>query len=67
MSYLLDTNVVSEIRKAVPNSHFMGWLAPLPNSELYISVLVVGEIRRGIELLRRRDGRQAEVFEQCLA
>ena len=66
MSFLLDTNVVSEIRKKVPHPRVLGWFASVPASGLFLSVLVVGEIRQGIERLARRDPVQAEVFERWL-
>ena len=66
MSYLLDTNVVSEIRKKVPDPGVSAWFASVPDDELFLSVLVVGEIRQGIERLARRDLAQAEIFEQWL-
>ena len=66
--FLLDTNVVSEIRKgrrADPN--VVGWYAGVDQSSLFISSLTLGEVRRGIELTRRRgDARQAETLEQWL-
>ena len=67
MSYLLDTNVVSEIRKKAPDPSVSAWLVSVPDDELFLSVLVVGEIRQGIERLARRDLVQAEVFEQWLS
>ena len=67
MSYLLDTNVVSEVRKPQANPHVRAWFASVPGESLYLSVLTVGEIRRGIERLRRRDPAQAAVFEAWLA
>lgn len=66
MSFLLDTNVVSETRKRRPNINVRNWVAARPEEELFISVLVVGEIRQGIERLRPRDPRQAEVLEAWL-
>lgn len=51
MSYLLDTNVLSETWKAVPDKNVIDWLRAIPSEKLFISVLVIGEIRRGIELL----------------
>ena len=51
MSYLLDTNVVSEIARARPNATVMGWFESVSDAELHLSVLSVGEIRRGIEKL----------------
>ena len=66
MNFLLDTNVVSEIRKKVPNAGVEAWFDSVSADALYLSVLVVGEIRQGIERLSRRDPVQAEVFEQWL-
>ena len=66
MNFLLDTNVVSEIRKKVPNAGVEAWFDSVSVDALYLSVLVVGEIRQGIERLSRRDPVQAEVFEQWL-
>lgn len=67
MSYLLDTNVVSEIRKPIPNEGVAAWFAETDSADLHLSVLVVGEVRQGIERLRHRgDGEQAAVFERWL-
>lgn len=56
MSYLIDTNVVSELRKGErANAGVRAWLAGVDGEALYLSVLVVGELRKGIENLRRRD------------
>ena len=67
MSFLLDTNVLSEARKPNGNPRVLAWLASVKASDLYLSVLVVGEIRNGIERLRRRDARQSVVYEDWLA
>ena len=64
MAYLLDTNTISEWRKPAPNPGLVSWLESARREQLYISVLTHGEIRRGIELLRRRDHTQAEVIEK---
>lgn len=66
MSYLLDTNVVSEARKPNGNPRVRAWLASVKGMDLYLSVLVEGEIRQGIERLRRRDAAQASVFDSWL-
>jgi predicted nucleic acid-binding protein len=63
VSYLLDTNVVSEFRKKAPNAGASGWIGSVRSSELYLSVLVVGEIRQGIERLATRDPAQAAAIE----
>lgn len=62
MSFLLDTNVVSESRKSLANAGVTRWLTTTNLDESYVSVLVIGEIRRGIELIRRRDPRQADIL-----
>ena len=67
MSFLVDTNVISEARKQSPDSKVRDWLASVPEPELYLSVLVVGEIRQGIERLRRREPAQAEPYEAWLS
>ena len=66
MSYLLDTNVVSELRKRDPNPDVLAWYATVTSAELFLSVLTIGEIRLGIERLRRKDELQADVLEQWL-
>ena len=68
MSFILDTNVVSEPRKrSRADVGVMRWLDSVETDELYISVLVIGEIRQGIEGLRRRDPVQAGRLESWLA
>ena len=49
MSYLLDTNVLSEVARKVPNPHVLSWFASTPDELLYVSVLTLGEIRKGID------------------
>jgi predicted nucleic acid-binding protein len=67
VSFLLDTNVVSEIRKQTPDAGVASWFASVPADRLFLSVLVVGEIRHGIERLAFRDPAQAEIFERWLS
>ncbi|MGB3563350.1 MAG: PIN domain-containing protein, partial [Thermoanaerobaculia bacterium] len=53
MSYLLDTNVVSELRKGDrADSNVLAWFSGLADEEILLSVLTIGEIRRGIETVR---------------
>lgn len=67
MTYLLDTNLVSEARKGErADARVLRWLSKTDERELYLSVLVVGEIRQGIERLQARDPEQAAVFEDWL-
>ncbi|CAN7464364.1 type II toxin-antitoxin system VapC family toxin [Pseudoduganella sp. LjRoot289] len=49
MSYLLDTNVLSELRRKAPNNRVIDWMAQRPASTLYLSVLTLGELRKGVE------------------
>lgn len=49
MSFLLDTNVISELTKKKPDAHVTAWLNKTPANALFISVLSLGEIRKGIE------------------
>lgn len=67
MGYLIDTNVLSEMRKgARGNPHLVAWAARAPQREMFLSVLVLGEVRRGIEGVRRRDAAQADALEAWL-
>lgn len=51
MSYLVDTNVLSELRRREPNAGVVAWFEQRPATTLCLSVLTLGEIRKGIELL----------------
>lgn len=53
--YLLDTNVVSETRKKRPNSSVTAFLASADSSALFLSVLTLGELRKGVEIRRKTD------------
>ncbi len=67
MSYLIDTNVISEVRKGKRcDANVSRWWATVDDDELYLSVLVVGEIRHGIERARRRDAEKAQALEMWL-
>ncbi|HET9593271.1 MAG TPA: type II toxin-antitoxin system VapC family toxin [Solirubrobacterales bacterium] len=68
MSYLLDTNVVSELRKGSrADANVRAWFGELADEEIYLSVLTIGEIRRGIENVRRRDPDSAAALDSWLA
>ena len=58
MSYLLDTNIVSETIRRNPNKAVTAWLDQLPGEALYVSVLTLGEVRKGIEALADRKRRE---------
>ena len=67
MNYLIDTNIISEIRKKRRcDRNVAAWYASIEDDEMFLSVLVAGEIRKGIELARRRDPMKANALEQWL-
>jgi predicted nucleic acid-binding protein len=68
LSYLLDTNIISELRKGDrADSKVTAWFAELADEEIFLSVLTIGEIRRGIESVRRRDPDSAAALDRWLA
>ena len=68
MRYLLDTNIVSELRKGpAANGGVSKWLVTVSSDDLWLSVLVVGELRHGIELLRRRGPSAATNLDRWMA
>jgi toxin FitB len=67
MSFLIDTNVISEIRKGARcDPKVAAWYATVEDSDLFLSALVLGEIRRGIELARPRDPAKADALQTWL-
>lgn len=67
MSYLVDTNVISELRKGQRcNPGVASWFAQVSSTEIYLSALTIGEIRKGIESIRRRDASAAEALDSWL-
>lgn len=67
MKILLDTNVLSELRKGTrADPHVIDWHASVVDDEHYLSVLTIGEIRLGIERLTARDERKARALESWL-
>jgi toxin FitB len=66
VNYLLDTNVVSELTKPRPNPNVEAWFRTTPATDLHLSVITLGEIRKGIELRRGVGPRDAERFESWL-
>ncbi len=53
--YLVDTNILSELRRPKPAPAVVGWISSADPERLFISVLTLGEMRRGVELLRLKD------------
>ena len=59
MTYLIDTNVISELRKGDRcDANVSAWYSGVEETDMFLSVLVLGEMRRGIERIRRRDPQQ---------
>ena len=68
MSFLLDTNVISELRKGErADANVRRWFGGLGDEEIYLSVLTIGEIRRGVESVRRRDPEAAAALDGWLS
>ena len=68
MNFLIDTNIISEARKGDScDPGVAAWRNDLADDEIWLSSLVLGEIRKGVELARRNDLRKAEALEQWLA
>lgn len=66
MRYLLDTNVVSELRRRRPHPAVVAWFERARSADLLLSALTIGEIRLGVVRLRRRDPDQADVLDRWL-
>lgn len=64
--YLLDTNVVSELRKPRPHGAVLTWLQARDDAELHLSAVTIGEIQAGIELTRQQDAPKAQAIEAWL-
>jgi hypothetical protein len=60
--YLLDTNVVSELRRRRPHGAVVAWLQDVADVDLHIAAVTIGELQAGVELTREQDpGRAAEI------
>ena len=68
MNYLIDTNIISKVRRGERcDSHVAAWFASIDDDDIYLSVLVLGEIRKGIERVPRTDAAQARALEKWLS
>ena len=65
--YLLDTNVVSELRKPLQHGGVAAWLQSLEDAQFFVSAVTLGEIQAGIELTREQDPQKAQEIEAWLA
>ena len=63
MAYLLDTNVVSELRKPKPHGAVVAWLQEIPEPAVFLAAITIGEIQAGIEITRGQDPVKAEEIE----
>ena len=66
MPYLLDTNVISELRKPKPHGGVMTWVRKVPEESLFISAVTLGEIQAGIEITRTQKPDKAAEIEGWL-
>jgi hypothetical protein len=61
--FLLDTNVVSELRKPRPHGAVLSWISELQADQIYLSAVTIGELQTGIELTRRQNPEKADEIE----
>ena len=66
MPFLLDTNVVSELRKPRPHGAVIAWLQGVSDADLHLASVTIGEIQAGVELTREQDPAKAAEIEQWL-
>jgi predicted nucleic acid-binding protein len=64
--YLLDTNVVSELRKQKPHKGLLAWISNASEESLYLSAVTIGEVQAGIEITRDQDTKKAAEIEEWL-
>jgi hypothetical protein len=64
--FLLDTNIVSELRRRKPHGAVLNWIADVPADQLFLSAVTVGEIQAGIEITREQDAAKARELEAWL-
>lgn len=64
--YLLDTNIISELRKPKPHGAVLAWIKKVPSAKLFVSAVSIGEIQAGIELTRDQDPEKAVELELWL-
>ena len=64
--YLLDTNIIAELRRPKPHGAVLEWYKNITEEDLFSSAVSIGEIQVGIELTRTQDKKKAEILEQWL-
>lgn len=65
--YLLDTNVVSELRRPRPHGGVVAWLETVPDEHLHLSAVTLGELQAGVEITKEQDPAKAEQIEAWIA
>jgi predicted nucleic acid-binding protein len=61
--YLLDTNVMSELRRTRPHGAVLAWVREIADSDLHLSAVTIGELQAGVEITREQDAAKAAEFE----
>jgi predicted nucleic acid-binding protein len=64
--YLIDTNIISELRRVKPHGAVLAWIESVDDADLFISAVTLAEIQAGIELTREQDQTKAEELERWL-
>ena len=64
--YLLDTNVVSELRRPRPHGGVLAWLTEIPDESLFVSAVTIGELQAGVEITREQDPSKALDIEHWI-
>jgi predicted nucleic acid-binding protein len=64
--YLLDTNVISELRKPKPHGAVLAWFESVDDTKLFLSAVTLGEIQAGVEITRKQDAAKATEIEAWL-
>jgi hypothetical protein len=61
--YLLDTNVISELRRLRPHTAVVAWISAIPAEQLFLSAVTLGELQAGVEITRQQDPEKANAIE----
>jgi predicted nucleic acid-binding protein len=64
--FLLDTNVVSELRRPRPHGAVLAWLRTISDADLHLSAVTIGELQAGVEITREQDAAKAAEIETWL-
>jgi predicted nucleic acid-binding protein len=65
--YLLDTNVISELRRQRPHGAVLAWIQAVPDDQLHLSAVTLGELQAGVEITRQQDLEKASEIEAWIA